>query len=71
MSTHNLCFGAKIRKIYPYKPQFYYIEVRCKGVYITRTCLHDVHHKKTSLSLFQPSKTQDAAEEIRCVFDDN
>ena len=23
------------------KPQFYHIEVGCKGVYITRTCLHD------------------------------
>ena len=28
--------------IYPCKPQFYYIKVGCKGVYITRTCLHDV-----------------------------
>ena len=42
-STHDLCFMAKIRKnnVYPCKPQFYYIKVRCKGVYITRTCLHD------------------------------
>ena len=32
-STHNLCFRAKIRKnVYPYKPQFYYIKVGCKGV---------------------------------------
>ena len=23
------------------KPQFYYINVGCKGVFITRTCLHD------------------------------
>ena len=38
-STHNLCFGEKIRKIvYPCKPRFYYIKVGCKGVYITRTC---------------------------------
>ena len=42
-STHYLCFRAKIRKnVYPCKPQFYYIEVGCKGVYITRTCNHDV-----------------------------
>ena len=42
MSTHNLCFRAKIRKnVYPCTPQFHYIEVMCKGVYITRTCLHD------------------------------
>ena len=42
-STHNLCFGAKIRKnVYPCKPQFYYIKVGCKGVFITRTCFRDV-----------------------------
>ena len=43
MSTHNLCFRAKIRKhVYPCSPQFHYIKVGCKGVFITRTCLHDV-----------------------------
>ena len=42
MSTHNLCFRAKVRKnVYPSKPLFYYIKVGCKGVFITRTCLHD------------------------------
>ena len=42
MSTHNLCFRAKIRKnVYPCKPQLYYMKVGCKGVYITRTCFHD------------------------------
>ena len=41
-STHNLCFGAKIRKnVYPCKPHFYYIKVGCKGVFITRTCFHE------------------------------
>ena len=41
-STHNLCFRAEIRKnVYPCKPQFYYIKVGCKGVYISRTCYHD------------------------------
>ena len=40
---HNLCFRAKIRKNeYPCKPQFYYIKVGCKGVYIIRTCYPDV-----------------------------
>ena len=39
---HNLCFGAKIRKnVYPCKPQFYYIKVGCKGVFVTRTCFRD------------------------------
>ena len=42
MSTHNLCFRAKIRKnVYPCTPQLHYIKVGCKGVFITRTCLHD------------------------------
>ena len=39
-STHNLCFRANIRRKneYPCKPQFYYIKVGCKGVYIILTC---------------------------------
>ena len=42
-STHNLCFKVKNKKNeYPCKPQFYYIKVGCKGVFISRTCLHDV-----------------------------
>ena len=41
-STHNLCFGAKIRKIgIPCIPQFCYIKVGFKGVYISRTCFPD------------------------------
>ena len=45
MSTHNQCFGAKIRKnVYPCKPQFYYIKVWCKGVFVTRTCFRDAEH---------------------------
>ena len=39
MSTHNLCFGAKIRKIDI--PQFYSIKVGYKRVFITRTCFPD------------------------------
>ena len=27
----------------PCTPQFHYIKVGCKGVFITRTCLHDVN----------------------------
>ena len=35
MSTHNLCFGTKIKKIvYPCKPQFQYIKVVFVGVHI-------------------------------------
>ena len=42
MSTHNVCFGEKIRKkVYPCKPQHCYVKVGLKGVYISRTCFHD------------------------------
>ena len=44
-STHDLCFRVKIRKnVHPCKPQLFFIKVGCKGVYITRTCLHDDIH---------------------------
>ena len=36
---------SEIRKkciLYPGKPQFYYIKVVCKGVFVTRTCFRDV-----------------------------
>ena len=47
-STHNLCFGAKIRKnVYPCKPQLYYIKVGCKGVFVTRTCFRDDNNQAT------------------------
>ena len=29
------------KNVFPCKPQFYYIKVGCKGVFITRTCFHD------------------------------
>ena len=31
----------KKKKVYPCKPQFYYIKVGCKGVFVTRTCFRD------------------------------
>ena len=41
-NTHDLCFRAKNKKNeYPCKPQFYFIKVGCKWVYIARTCYHD------------------------------
>ena len=46
MSTHNLCFRAKIKKdVYPCTPQFHCIKVGCKGVFVTRTCFRDVYPK--------------------------
>ena len=53
-----LCFRAKIRKnVYPCKPQFYYIKVGCKGVFITRTCYHDVSFKYQVLLRFSQTST--------------
>ena len=42
MSTHNGCFGSKVRKkVYPCKPQFWYIKVGYEGVYFSWTCFPD------------------------------
>ena len=43
-------FWSKNKKnVYPCKPQFYYIKVGCKGVFVTRTCFRDViFHSKHS-----------------------
>ena len=42
MGARGLCFEAEIKKnVYPCTPQFHYIKVGCKGVFITRTCLRD------------------------------
>ena len=43
-STHNLCCGAKIRKLGI--PQFSYIKLGFNGVYITGTCFPDVYKVK-------------------------
>ena len=41
-STHNLCFKAKLEyNVYPCITQFYYIKVRCMGVYSTQICKYD------------------------------
>ena len=37
----SMFWSKNKKKVYPCKPQFYYIKVGCKGVYITRTCYHD------------------------------
>ena len=34
-------WGKNKKKVYPCKPQFYYIKVGCKGVFVTRTCFRD------------------------------
>ena len=43
MSTHNLCFGAEIRKIGipQHTPVLLYIKVGYEGVFISRTCFPD------------------------------
>ena len=42
MSTHNVCFGTKIRKIgIPLHTPFHYIKVGFKGVFIAHRCFPD------------------------------
>ena len=54
-STHNLWFGSKIRKkVYPCKPQFYYIKVGCRGVFVTWTCFRDLFEKDHTGNTFLP-----------------
>ena len=51
MSTHNLCFRAKIRKKMhtPVNPSFTNnTKVGFKGVFVTRTCFRDVNPNKPS-----------------------
>ena len=40
--AQNIDCGYTLDNVYPCKPQFYYIKVGCKGVFITRTCFRDV-----------------------------
>ena len=35
------CSENKKKYVYLCKPQFYYIKVGCKGIFISRTCFHD------------------------------
>ena len=40
---YNIEYGYMLEPpLYPCKPQFYYIKVGCKGVFVTRTCFRDV-----------------------------
>ena len=65
-STHNLCFEAKIRKnVYPCKPQFHYIKVGCKGVFVTRTCFRDNYsflHLEMLYALYKNVKSMQRSE---------
>ena len=37
----SMFWSKNKKKVYPCKPQFYYIKVGCKGVFVTRTCFRD------------------------------
>ena len=37
----SMFWSKNKKKIYPCKPQFYYIKVGCKGVFVTRSCFRD------------------------------
>ena len=54
MSTHNLCFGVKIRKIgIPCIPQFYLRKVGYKGVFMSWTCFPDEVLNRNHLARFK------------------
>ena len=58
-STRNLCFGSKINRYTPANPQFVYIKVGFKGVYISRTCFPN---NRFLYSSFQYEKEEGARE---------
>ena len=37
----SMLWSKNKKKVYPCKPQLYYIKVGCKGVFVTRTCFRD------------------------------
>ena len=41
MYPQSMFWSKNKKKVYPCKPQFYYIKVGCKGVFVTRTRLRD------------------------------
>ena len=43
-----------MKKMYTPVNPFYYIKVGCKGVYITRTCLHDGVYDHRGIALVLP-----------------
>ena len=50
-STHNLCFGAKIRKIgIPLHTPVFLYKVGFKGAFIARTCFPDISYLKRGLN---------------------
>ena len=49
-NPQSMLWSKNKKKAYPCKPQFNYIKVGCKGVFVTRACFHDV--KKWIVSLF-------------------
>ena len=56
MSTHNLCFGANIRKIGKplHTPVLLYKNGVQGGINYTETCLPDVTYIKTMSDVFNP-----------------
>ena len=54
-STHNACFGSKIRRLgIPLQTLvFFYIRIKVelKGVYMTRTCFPDVNEQRKRCSV--------------------
>ena len=53
MADHEYpqCMFCSKKKVYPDKPQFHFIKVGYKGVYITRTCYPDDSDGRAELDL--------------------
>ena len=47
----SMFWSKNKKKVYPCIPQFYYIKVRFKGVYIARTCFPDYQQSRYAKSI--------------------
>ena len=70
------------KKVYPCKPQFYFIKVGCKGVFVTRTCFRDEKDVTRNKSLNKGDWLKNVAAEkarfgkqgdfiTRCIWSEN
>ena len=58
-----------MKKVYPCKPQFYYIKVGCKGVFVTQTCFRDVLIKSCNDCIFSKHVDMQVYKKRKRVFE--
>ena len=55
-NSHNLCFEAnvimKIKYVHPCTAPFYFIKMDVRGIYITLTCILEVHFVVMASKMF-------------------